>query len=86
MQILVAILKADLKSEVHMPDAAKIALFKEAITAKHSLLVDCYCMVDGGWFETLSIAGWQQRNPKLFLQCCRILGLITFNSSSSMCQ
>ena len=30
-----------------MPDAAKIALFKEAITAKHSLLVDCYCMVDG---------------------------------------
>ena len=30
-----------------MPDAAEIALFKEAITAKHSLLVDCYCMVDG---------------------------------------
>ena len=28
-------------------DAAKIALFKEAITVKHSLLVDCYCMVDG---------------------------------------
>ena len=47
MQILVAILKADLKSEVRMPDAAKIALFKEAITAKHSLLVDCHCMVDG---------------------------------------
>ena len=47
MRILVAILKADLKSEVHMPDAAKIALFKEAIAAKHSLLVDCYCMVDG---------------------------------------
>ena len=47
MQILVAILKADLKSEVRMPDDAKIALFKEAITAKHSLLVDCYCMVDG---------------------------------------
>ena len=47
MQILVAILKADPKSEVCMPDAAEIALFKEAITAKHSLLVDCYCMVDG---------------------------------------
>ena len=47
MRILVAILKADLKSEVCMPDAAEIALFKEAITAKHSLLVDCYCMVDG---------------------------------------
>ena len=47
MQILVAILKADPKSEVRMPDAAKIALFKEAITVKHSLLVDCYCMVDG---------------------------------------
>ena len=30
-----------------MPDAAEIALFKEAITAKHSPLVDCYCMVDG---------------------------------------
>ena len=58
MPILVAILKADPKSEVHMPDAAEIALFKEAITAKHSLLVDCYCMVDGGWFETLSTAGW----------------------------
>ena len=56
MRILVAILKADLKSEVCMPDAAKIALFKEAITAKHSLLVHCYCMV--GWFETLSTAGW----------------------------
>ena len=47
MQILEAILKVDLKSEVCMPDAAEIALFKEAITAKHSLLVDCYCMVDG---------------------------------------
>ena len=47
MQILVTILKVDPKSEVHMPDAAEIALFKEAITAKHSLLVDCYCMVDG---------------------------------------
>ena len=47
MQILVAILKADPKSEVCMPDAAEIALFKEAITVKHSLLVDCYCMVDG---------------------------------------
>ena len=47
MQILVAILKADPKSEVQMPDAAEIALFKEAIAAKHSLLVDCYCMVDG---------------------------------------
>ena len=47
MRILVAILKADLKSEVRIPDAAKIALFKEAITAKHSLLVDCYWMVDG---------------------------------------
>ena len=47
MQILVAILKADLKSEVCMPDAAEIALFKEAITVKHILLVDCYCMVDG---------------------------------------
>ena len=47
MQILVAILKADPKSEVRMPDAAKFALFKEAITAKHSLLVDCYCMVHG---------------------------------------
>ena len=47
MRILVAILKADLKSEVCMPDAAEIALFKEAITVKHSLLVDCYCMVDG---------------------------------------
>ena len=47
MRILVAILKADPKSEVRMPDAAEIALFKEAITAKHSLLVDCYCMVDG---------------------------------------
>ena len=47
MQILVAILKVDPKSEVRMPDAAKIALFKEAIPAKHSLLVDCYCMVDG---------------------------------------
>ena len=47
MRILVVILKADPKSEVCMPDAAKIALFKEAITAKHSLLVDCYCMVDG---------------------------------------
>ena len=47
IRILVAILKADPKSEVCMPDAAEIALFKEAITAKHSLLVDCYCMVDG---------------------------------------
>ena len=47
MQILVAILKADLKSEVCMPDAVEIALFKKAITVKHSLLVDCYCMVDG---------------------------------------
>ena len=47
MRILVVILKADLKSEVRMPDAAEIALFKEAITVKHSLLVDCYCMVDG---------------------------------------
>ena len=47
MQILVTILKADPKSEVRMPDAAKIAMFKEAIVAKHSLLVDCYCMVDG---------------------------------------
>ena len=47
MRILVAILKADPKSEVRMPDATKIALFKEAIAAKHSLLVDCYCMVDG---------------------------------------
>ena len=47
MQILVAILKVYLKSEVRMPDAAKIALFKETITAKHSLLVDSYCMVDG---------------------------------------
>ena len=47
IQILVAILKADPKSEVRMPDAAEIALFKEAIAAKHSLLVDCYCMVDG---------------------------------------
>ena len=45
MQILVAILKADPKSDVRMPDAAEIALFKEAITTKHSLLVDCYCMV-----------------------------------------
>ena len=44
---LVAILKVDPKSEVHMPDAAEIALLKEAISAKHSLLVDCYCMVDG---------------------------------------
>ena len=41
MQIFVAILKADPKSEVCMPDAAKIALFKEAIAAKHSLVVDC---------------------------------------------
>ena len=47
MQILVAILKADPKSAVRMPDAAEIALFKEAITVKHSLLIDCYCMVDG---------------------------------------
>ena len=47
MRILVAMLKADPKSEVRMPDAVEIALFKEAITAKHSLLVDCYCMVDG---------------------------------------
>ena len=47
MRILVAILKADPKSEVCMPDAAEMALFKEAITVKHSLLVDCYCMVDG---------------------------------------
>ena len=47
MRILLAILKADPKSEVRMPDAAKISLFKEAIAAKHSLLVDCYCMVDG---------------------------------------
>ena len=47
MRILVAILKADPKSEVWMPDAAKIALFKEAIATKPSLLVDCYCMVDG---------------------------------------
>ena len=47
MQILVTILKADPKSEVRMPDAAEIAMFKEAIVAKHSLLVDCYCMVDG---------------------------------------
>ena len=47
MRILVAILKADPKSEVRMPDAAKIALFKAAIAAKHSLFVDCYCMVDG---------------------------------------
>ena len=47
MRILVAMLKADPKSEVRMPNAAEIALFKEAIAAKHSLLVDCYCMVDG---------------------------------------
>ena len=47
MQILVAILKVDPKPEVCMPHAAEIALFKEAITVKHSLLVDCYCMVDG---------------------------------------
>ena len=47
MRILVTILKADPKSEVRMPDAAEIAMFKEAIVAKHSLLVDCYCMVDG---------------------------------------
>ena len=47
MQIFVVILKADPKSEVCMPDAAEIALFKGAITAKHSLLVDCYCIVDG---------------------------------------
>ena len=47
MRILVAILKVDPKSEVRMPNAAEIALFQEAITAKHSLLVDCYCMVDG---------------------------------------
>ena len=47
MRILVVILKADPKSEVCMPDAAEIALFKQAITAKHSLLVDCYCMVHG---------------------------------------
>ena len=47
MRILVAILKADPKSEVCMPDAARIALFKETITAKHCLLVDCYCIVDG---------------------------------------
>ena len=47
MRILVVIHKADPKSEVHMPDAAEIVLFKEDITAKHSLLVDCYCMVDG---------------------------------------
>ena len=33
--------------QVRMPDAAKIALFKEVIAAKHSLLVDCYCTVDG---------------------------------------
>ena len=33
MQILVVILKADPKSEVRMPDAAEIALFKEAIAA-----------------------------------------------------
>ena len=47
MRILVAILKVDPKSEVWMPDAAEIALLLEAIAAKHSLLVDCYCMVDG---------------------------------------
>ena len=47
MQILVVMLKVDPKSEVCMPDAAKIALFKEAVAAKHSLLVDCYYMVDG---------------------------------------
>ena len=47
MRILVAILRADPKSEVHVPDAAEIALFNEAIAAKPSLLVDCYCMVDG---------------------------------------
>ena len=47
MRILVTILKADPKSDVRMPDAAEIAMFKEAIVAKHSLLVDCYCMVDG---------------------------------------
>ena len=47
MRILVVILKVDPKSEVRMPDAAEIALFKEAITVKHSLLADCYCMVDG---------------------------------------
>ena len=47
MRILVTILKADPKSEVRMPDTAEIGLFKEAIAAKHSLLVDCYCMVDG---------------------------------------
>ena len=47
MRILVTILKADPMSEVRMPDAAEIAMFKEAIVAKHSLLVDCYCMVDG---------------------------------------
>ena len=33
MRILVTILKADPKSEVRMPDAAEIALFKEAIAA-----------------------------------------------------
>ena len=37
MRILVAILKVYPKSEVQMPDAAEIALFKEAIAAKHSL-------------------------------------------------
>ena len=37
MRILVTILKADPKSEVRMPDAAEIAMFKEAIIAKHSL-------------------------------------------------
>ena len=47
MRILVVILKAVLRSEVCMPDVAEIVLFKEAITAKHCLLVDCYCMVDG---------------------------------------
>ena len=47
MRILVTILKADPKSEVRMPDAAEIAMFKDASVAKHSLLVDCYCMVDG---------------------------------------
>ena len=59
MRILVAILKADPKSEVRMPDAAEIALFKEAIAAKHSLLVDCYCMV-----ELQGTKCWDQSNPK----------------------
>ena len=50
-RILVTILKADPKSEVRMPDAAEIALFKEAIAADTFYtkipIAPCYCQMMG---------------------------------------